>query len=126
MCRRAIQPRHGRWTLPAGYLENGETVSEAAKREAFEEARARLENLTAYALFNLTFVNEVYLMFRANLVDTDFEAGQESLEVKLMMEDDIPWKHIAFPVIRETLVRYFKDRETGHFSFHMGDILGGR
>lgn len=125
MCRRAIQPRHGKWTLPAGYLENGETVSEAAKREAFEEARARLENLTPYALFNLTFVNEVYLMFRANLVDSNFEPGEESLEVKLMMEDEIPWENIAFPVIRETLVRYFKDRETGYFSFHMGDILRG-
>ena len=125
MCRRAIQPRHGKWTLPAGYLENGETVSEAAKRETFEEARARLENLTPYALFNLTFVNEVYLMFRANLVDSNFEPGEESLEVKLMMEDEIPWENIAFPVIRETLVRYFKDRETGYFSFHMGDILRG-
>ncbi|UCD88210.1 MAG: NUDIX hydrolase [Desulfobacterales bacterium] len=126
MCRRAIQPRHGRWTLPAGYLENGETVSEAAKREAFEEARARLENVTPYALFNLTFVNEVYLMFRANLVDTNFKPGEESLEVKLMVEDEIPWGHIAFPVIRETLVRYFKDRETGYFSFQMGNILRGR
>jgi ADP-ribose pyrophosphatase YjhB (NUDIX family) len=126
MCRRAIQPCHGRWTLPAGYLENGETVSEAAKREAFEEARARLENLTPYALFNLTFVNEVYLMFRANLLDTNFEPGEESLEVMLMVEDEIPWEHIAFPVIRETLVRYFKDREIGYFSFHIGDILRGR
>lgn len=126
MCRRAIQPRHGRWTLPAGYLENGETVSEAAEREAFEEARARLENLTPFGLFNLTFVNQVYLMFRADLADTNFEPGEESLEVRLMKEGDIPWDHIAFPVIRETLVRYFKDRQTGHFSFHVGDILRRR
>jgi ADP-ribose pyrophosphatase YjhB (NUDIX family) len=126
MCRRAIQPRHGRWTLPAGYLENGETVSEAAERETFEEARARLENLTPFGLFNLTFVNQVYLMFRADLADTNFEPGEESLEVRLMKEGDIPWDHIAFPVIRETLVRYFKDRRTGQFSFHVGDILPRR
>jgi ADP-ribose pyrophosphatase YjhB (NUDIX family) len=126
MCRRAIQPRHGRWTLPAGYLENGETVSDAAKREAFEEARARLENLTLFGLFNLTFVNQVYLMFRADLADTNFEPGEESLEVRLMQEDDIPWDHIAFPVIRETLVRYFRDRQSGRFSFHMGDIFRRR
>jgi ADP-ribose pyrophosphatase YjhB (NUDIX family) len=125
MCRRAIEPRHGKWTVPAGYLENGETVSDGAKREAFEEARARLEKLTPYALFNLTFVNQVYLMFRGNLVDTNYQAGEESLEVQLMTEDEIPWDQIAFPVIRETLKLYFQDCETGHFSFHMGDILPG-
>jgi ADP-ribose pyrophosphatase YjhB (NUDIX family) len=126
MCRRAIEPRYGRWTLPAGYLEKGETVSEAAKREAFEEARALVEKLTPYALFNLTFVNEVYLMFRGRLVDVNYESGDESLEVKLMTEDEIPWDQIAFSVIRETLRRYFKDRETDYFSFHMGDIFPER
>ena len=126
MCRRAIEPRYGRWTLPAGYLEKGETVSEAAKREAFEEARALVEKLTPYALFNLTFVNEVYLMFRGRLVDANYEPGDESLEVKLMTEDEIPWDQIAFSVIRETLRRYFKDRETDYFSFHMGDIFPER
>jgi ADP-ribose pyrophosphatase YjhB (NUDIX family) len=125
ICRRAIQPRYGRWTLPAGYLENGETVSEGAEREALEEAGARLENLKPYALFNLTFVNQVYLMFRASLVDTNVEPGKESLQVKLVREDGVPWKDIAFPVMRETLVRYFKDREKGEFSFHLGDIPRG-
>ena len=123
MCRRAIEPRYGKWTLPAGYLENGETVLEAAKRETFEEARARVENLIPYALFNLTFVNEVYVMFRGRLVDTSYEPGDESLEVKLMTEDDIPWDQIAFFVIRDTLKSYFKDRETNDFSFHMGDVF---
>ena len=123
MCRRAIEPRYGKWTLPAGYLENGETVLEAAKRETFEEARARVENLIPYALFNLTFVNEVYVMFRGRLVDTSYEPGDESLEVKLMTEDDIPWDQIAFFVIRDTLKSYFKDRETDDFSFHMGDVF---
>ncbi len=122
MCRRAIHPRRGRWTLPAGYLENGETVLEAAKREAFEEGRVRLENLTPYALFNLTFVKEVYFIFRANLADTNFEPGEESLEVKLIAEHEIPWESIAFSVVREALERYFHDRAKGQFLFHMGDI----
>lgn len=123
MCRRSIEPRYGRWTFPAGYLENGETVSEAAKRETFEEARARVERLIPYALFNLTFVNEVYLIFRGRLVDTNYEPGHESLEVELMTEDEIPWDQIAFSVIRATLKCYFKDRETNDFFFHMGDIF---
>ena len=123
MCRRSIEPRYGRWTFPAGYLENGETVSEAAKRETFEEARARVERLVPYALFNLTFVNEVYLVFRGRLVDTDYGPGHESLEVELMTEDEIPWDQIAFSVIRDTLKRYFKDRETNDFFFYMGDVF---
>ena len=126
VCRRAIGPCYGKWTLPAGYLENGETVSEAAEREAFEEARARLDKLTPYALFNLTFVNQVYLIFRGKLVDAHYEPGDESLDVKLMTEDEIPWDQIAFSVIREILIRYFKDRKTGCFSFHMGDIFPER
>jgi len=85
-----------------------------------------VEKLTPYALFNLTFVNEVYLMFRGRLVDANYEPGDESLEVKLMIEDEIPWDQIAFSVIRETLRRYFKDRETDYFSFHMGDIFPER
>lgn len=126
MCRRAIEPRHGKWTLPAGYLENGETVAGAAKRETYEEAGARVEKLTPYALLNLTFVNQVYVMFRGSLVDANCKPGQESLEVKLMTEDEIPWDEIAFSSIRETLMRYFEDRETGRFSFHMWDVLSGR
>jgi ADP-ribose pyrophosphatase YjhB (NUDIX family) len=123
MCRRSIEPRYGKWTFPAGYLENGETVSAAAKRETFEEARARVEKLIPYALFNLTFVNEVYLIFRGRLVDTNYEPGHESLEVKLMTEDEIPWDQIAFSVIRDTLKCYLKERETDDFFFHMGDIF---
>ena len=113
------------WQGIAGGGEDGESLLEAAKREAFEEAGARLKKLNPFALFNLTFVNQVYLMFRGNLVDTNYQPGEESLEVQLMTEDEIPWDQIAFPVIRETLKRYFQDRETGRFSFHMGDILPG-
>jgi len=125
VCRRAIQPCYGKWTLPAGYLENGETLVEAMKRETFEEAKARLTAVTPYAVFNLTFVNQVYVMFRGYLVDQDYGPGAESLEVKLLSEHDMPWEDLAFSVIRETLRRYFADRRNGTFPFHMGDVEPG-
>jgi ADP-ribose pyrophosphatase YjhB (NUDIX family) len=121
-CRRAIEPGHGKWTLPAGFLENGETVADGAKRETFEETGAKVKDLRPYALYNLTFINQVYLMFRSRLADLDYRPGAETLEVKLFKEDDIPWDHMAFPVIRETLKLYFKDLPTGVFPFHMGTI----
>jgi ADP-ribose pyrophosphatase YjhB (NUDIX family) len=126
MCRRAIEPRYGKWTLPAGYLENGETVVEAAKRETYEEAGARVEKLIPYALLNLTFVNQVYVMLRGSLVDAECKPGHESLEVKLMPEDEIPWDEIAFSSIRQTLSGYFRDRRANRFPFHMWDVLPGR
>lgn len=122
LCQRAIEPCYGKWTLPAGYLENGETVAEGAKREAFEEARARVEILAPYALYNICYVNQVYLMFRARLEDNGFEAGRESLTVRLFAEEDIPWDEIAFRVIEKTLKQYYRDRRTGRFPFYVADI----
>jgi len=122
LCRRAIEPRHGKWTVPAGFLESGETVAEGAGREAFEEARARIEIIAPYVLLNLTFVAQVYLMFRARLIDGKFAAGEESLEARLFEEREIPWDDLAFTSVKETLRYYFEDRSTGHFPFHMGDI----
>ena len=122
LCRRAIEPCYGKWTLPAGYLENGETVAAGAKREAFEEARARVEILAPYALYNICHVNQIYLIFRARLEDDNFQAGSESLVVRLFSEDDIPWHEIAFRVIKETLKQYYMDRRTGRFRFYVGDI----
>jgi len=122
LCRRAIRPRLGKWTLPAGYLENGETLVEAAKREALEEARARLTDLIPYGLYNLTFVNQVYVIFRCRLVDEDFAPGAESSEVRLLTKDQVPWDDLAFSSIRETLKRYFRDRPKGSFPLHMADI----
>ena len=86
LCRRSIEPCYGKWTLPAGYLENGETVAAGAERETFEEARAKVEILEPYALYNICYVNQIYLMFRARLVDQKFGAGAESLEVKLFFD----------------------------------------
>jgi ADP-ribose pyrophosphatase YjhB (NUDIX family) len=123
LCRRAIEPRYGKWTLPAGYLENGETVAEGAARETYEEARARVEKLTPYALYSICYVNQVYLMFRSRLVDSRFKPGSESLEVKLFAEDEIPWENIAFRALQETLIQYFKDHPTGQFPFYMGEIF---
>jgi ADP-ribose pyrophosphatase YjhB (NUDIX family) len=121
-CRRAIEPRYGKWTLPAGFLENGETVEEGARRETYEEAGAKLLELEPYGVYNLAFISQVYLMFRARLLEPNFNAGYESLEVRLFEEHEVPWEDLAFPVIRKTLQHYFEDLEKGAFSFHMGDI----
>jgi ADP-ribose pyrophosphatase YjhB (NUDIX family) len=122
LCRRAIAPRAGRWTLPAGYLENGETMVDGARRETREEAGARLEELTPFALFDLPFINQVYLMFRGFLATTAHHPGVESLEARLFSEADIPWDDLAFVVVRETLKRYFSDRDAGRFRLHTGTI----
>ncbi len=123
LVRRAIEPCYGKWTLPAGYLENGESVLDGALRETREEAHARIENLKSFALFNMTQINQIYYMFYGQLSDTDFKAGSESLEVKLVREKDIPWDDIAFKVIRITLERFFEDRSKGSFDYHMEDIF---
>jgi len=122
LCRRAIEPSRGKWTLPAGYLENGETVAQGAIRETLEEAHARIEIIAPYALYNICYVNQLYLMFRARLIDNDFSPGTESLEVRLFDEGEIPWQELAFTVMRKTLLQYFKDRADGRFSFFIDDI----
>jgi ADP-ribose pyrophosphatase YjhB (NUDIX family) len=115
LCRRAIEPRYGLWTLPAGFLENGETVTAGAVRETLEEAGARVAVGDLYTMISLPNISQVYMMFRARLVDLDFSAGTESLEVRLFHEDEIPWDEIAFRTIGRTLRNYFLDRKLGHF-----------
>ena len=122
LCRRAIEPRHGLWTVPAGFMENGETTAEGAMRETIEEANAKVEILGLYALFNIPHINQVYMLFRARLLDLDFSAGAETLETKLFDEDNIPWDQIAFVTVRRTLKHYFNDRRAGEFQFHIGTI----
>lgn len=123
LCRRAIEPRYGLWTLPAGFMENGETTLQAAQRETLEEAQARVSIQALYTLFNLPHIDQVYMMFRATLCDLHFAPGAESLEVALFAEPEIPWDQLAFPVVRETLRLYFRDRERGgDFPVHVGDI----
>ena len=122
LCKRSIEPRQGMWTVPAGYLETGETVAEGATREVREEACAEVELIAPYILVNLTFVDEIYFMFRAHLRDGKFAAGHETLEARLFTEDEIPWDKIAFSAVEVTLRHYFRDRPTGEFVFHTGGV----
>jgi len=123
LCRRAIEPRHGYWTLPAGFMENSETSIEAAARETLEEAGARVEVINLFAIFNLPHINQVYMMFRSRMPEPDFQPGSESLEVELFRESEIPWSELAFPVIEETLRCYYKDVAKGNFELHIGDLI---
>jgi len=115
LCKRAIEPRYGLWTLPAGFLENGETVVAGAIRETLEEASARVAIGELYTMISLPHISQVYVMFRAQLADLDFGPGPESLEVRLFREDEIPWEDLAFRTIARTLRNYFLDRKLGMF-----------
>ena len=108
LCRRAIQPRYGLWTLPAGFMENGETIAEAAARECIEEANASAQSLKLFGVFSLPHISQVYLMFQGELASDDYHAGEESLEVGLFSREDIPWRELAFPVIGHSLRLYFE------------------
>jgi ADP-ribose pyrophosphatase YjhB (NUDIX family) len=116
-CRRNIEPQKGKWTLPAGFMEIDETAADGARRETWEEARVRVDIIAPYRLYDLPFVNQMYLMFRARMLNPDFETTAESAEIKLLKESEVPWQTIAFPVIRETLRCYLKDRKKGRFAF---------
>ncbi len=122
LCKRAIEPRRGYWTLPAGYLENKETAEEGAARETLEEANARIDDLKLYTVFSLPHISQIYMFFRGNLADLNFSSGEESLEVELFDEQDVPWDDLAFPVIGQTLKAYFSDRQTGQFPLHYEDV----
>jgi ADP-ribose pyrophosphatase YjhB (NUDIX family) len=123
LCRRNINPQRGKWTLPAGYLENGETVSDGARRETREETGAVVDNLSAYRLFDITHINQIYLMFRGEMESSGCHPTSESLEVALLNEREIPWDKIAFRVIEKTLRHYFNDRSSGRFPFKIDRIL---
>ena len=122
MCKRAIQPRYGLWTLPAGFMENDESASEGAAREAMEEANARVEIEDLYTVYSIPHISQVYMMFRARLVDPEVSAGVESLEVKLVTEDEIPWDQLAFAMVKRTLTHFLEDRRTGVYVPRFGDI----
>lgn len=122
LCRRAIEPRYGLWTLPGGFMENGESTTQAAIRETLEEANARIEIGELYSMYSLPYINQVHLLFMARLLDLDFSPGAESLEVKLFSETDIPWDEIAFRPVRFSLEHFFAERKQGKFSLHVGEI----
>lgn len=110
LCRRAIEPRLGYWTLPAGFMENGETMEQAARRETVEEACATLKDLHLYMLVDVAHINQVHVFYRAELASLEFAAGPESLEVRLFDEADIPWSDLAFMTVRRALECFFADR----------------
>ena len=122
MCKRAIEPRYGLWTLPAGFMENNESAAEGAAREAMEEANARVEIEDLYTVYSIPSISQVYLMFRARLLDLDVSPGIESLEVKLVTEAEIPWDQLAFAMVRRTLEHFLDDRRRGVFVPRFGDI----
>jgi ADP-ribose pyrophosphatase YjhB (NUDIX family) len=129
LCRRAIEPRHGYWTLPAGFMELGESTSAGAVRETLEEAGAIVQIGPLYSLLNVLHAEQVHFFYLASMSSADFHAGEESLEVALFHEQDIPWNDIAFPTVKQTLEWFFADRAAGlfdeskEFSVRSGDIL---
>jgi len=127
LCKRAIQPRIGKWTLPAGYMENGESSLDGAIRETQEEAGASVivESDSLYTLFNLPKINQVYIFFRTQLANLNFSAGIESQEVALFSEAEVPWAEIAFPVVKSTLEHYFDDLRNNQFPVRMFDVHHG-
>ncbi len=122
LCKRAIEPRLGLWTLPAGFLENGETLTAGALRETLEEANARVEIVDLYTTISLPNISQIYVMFRARLLDLEFGPGSESLDVQLFQERDIPWDDLAFRTISRTLRNYFLDRKRGRFPVHVSSL----
>ncbi len=122
LCRRAIEPRHGLWTLPAGFMELGETTAQGAIRETVEEAGAKVELEGLYSLINVVRVGQVHLFYRARMLDIDFVPGPESLEARLFTEAEVPWHEMAFRTSKMTLEFFFADRRAGRFAFHAADI----
>jgi ADP-ribose pyrophosphatase YjhB (NUDIX family) len=122
LCRRAIEPRMGCWTLPAGFMENLESVAEAALRETREEAGANIEIGDLYTMISVPHISQVHVIYRATLLDLDFAPGEETLETALFEEAAIPWDEIAFRTVAMTLRHYFADRSHGRFGCHVEAI----
>jgi ADP-ribose pyrophosphatase YjhB (NUDIX family) len=122
LCRRAIEPRYGLWTLPAGFMENNESNMQGAARETMEEANARVDNMRLFSVFSIIHINQVYTMYHGDLVEGKSSAGSESLETALFQEHEIPWHDIAFHVVFETLKQYYRDRRQGELGTHYCEI----
>lgn len=118
LCRRAIEPRLGKWTLPAGFMENGESVEDAARRETVEEAGANIELGALFSMISVPYIHQVHVIYLARLIDLNFAPGEESLEVRLFAEHEIPWGEIAFRTIGRSLKYFFADGQLGQFSMH--------
>ncbi|HEU5297210.1 MAG TPA: NUDIX hydrolase [Burkholderiaceae bacterium] len=123
LCKRNIEPRFGKWTLPAGFMELGETTEAGALRETDEEAGAQVELQGLFTMLNVVQIGQVHFFYRARLLSTDFTLGFETSEARLFLEDEVPWEQLAFRTVRETLHRYFEDRRRGSFGMHFADIV---
>jgi len=123
LCKRNIEPRYGKWTLPAGFMELNETTAEGAARETDEEAGAQFEMQGLFTLLNVARVGQVHLFYRARLLSDQFNPGSETIEARLFTEADIPWDEIAFRTVKETLEHYFADRRRGDYGVHTIDIV---
>lgn len=122
MCKRNIEPRFGKWTFPAGFMELGETSAQGAAREALEESQAQVEIVDLMTVIGVPYVNQVYLIHRGLLRGDHYGPTSESSEVRLMREDEIPWTEIAFPTIYQSLRYFFADRAAGVRNFHSLDL----
>ena len=118
LCRRAIEPRRGYWTIPAGFMENGETLAEGAARETMEEAMAKVDMHDLFAVVDVVHARQVNIMFRATLLDGQFGAGEETLEAALFEPEEIPWDEIAFLSVRFALEKFLEDRAAGLRRLH--------
>jgi|TARA_B100000768_G_scaffold180286_1_gene199820 ADP-ribose pyrophosphatase YjhB (NUDIX family) len=122
MAKRNIHPRKGLWTLPAGFMENAETLKVGALRETMEETMSEAKVIMPYTMFSLPHINQVHLFYLADLLDENFGPTSESMEVKLFSEDEILWDELAFPTVERTLKLYLEDVKTGNFIFRDEDI----
>lgn len=122
LCKRAIEPRHGKWTLPAGFMELGETMAQGAARETAEEAGAEVEMGPLFSTMSVPRVGQVHVFYLARLLSDRFDPGTESLEARLFTEAEVPWDEIAFATVRETLRRFFADHRPGTHGVHDVDI----
>jgi ADP-ribose pyrophosphatase YjhB (NUDIX family) len=122
LCKRAIEPRYGLWTLPAGFLELGESTAQGALRETAEEAGAAIELGALFTVLNVVRVGQVHLFYLATMTSPALDPGSETLEARLFTEDEVPWDQIAFRTVRETLLAFFADRRHGRFGLHCADI----
>ncbi len=118
LCKRAIEPRHGYWTLPAGFMENGESTGQGALRETHEEAGAQIELGPLFSVVDVPYVDQVHLFYHARLLNLEFAPGEESLEVQLFDQSQIPWDQLAFQTVASTLKWFFADLEAGQFTVH--------
>ncbi len=122
LCKRNIEPRKGKWTLPAGFMELEETTVQGAARETVEEAGAQFEMQSLFSVLSVPRVGQVHLFYRATLTSDQFNPGFETMEAKLFAEADIPWDEIAFRTVKVTLEKFFSDRAKGSFGVHEADI----